>query len=89
MTSIRYKMKTFWKERSMRTQTKSIALSNWWFKIKTLRAMLTILKQIKISKFMVLMLNFLKKINRQEIVMIFLSATKFKIIDYKRLYYIL
>jgi hypothetical protein len=51
--------------------------------------MLTILKQIKICKFMVLMLNFLKKINRQEIVMIFLSATKFKIIDYKRLYYIL
>jgi hypothetical protein len=51
--------------------------------------MLTILKQIKIFKFMVLMLNFLKKINRQEIVMIFLSATKFKIIDYKRLYYIL
>lgn len=45
--------------------------------------MLTILKQIKIFKFIALMLNFLKKINHQEIVMIFLSATKFKITDYK------
>ena len=45
--------------------------------------MLKILKLIKICKFKVLMPSYLKKINRQETEMIFLSATKFKIIDYK------
>ena len=45
--------------------------------------MLKILKLIKICKFKVLIPSYLKKINRQETEMIFLSATKFKIIDYK------